>query len=96
MHGCGRVGDAAPRGWGMESVHRFLNAVNGVLWHDAVLFVVLGVGVLFTLWSRGGQLRALTHGVALLSCRYDRPGDPGAISHDYFRRRREGRGRSAR
>jgi AGCS family alanine or glycine:cation symporter len=59
----------------------FLESVNAVLWHDAVLYTVLGVGVLFTLWSGFGQFRALTHGVSVIGGRYDRKGDPGAISH---------------
>ncbi|HEX6201574.1 MAG TPA: amino acid carrier protein, partial [Thermoanaerobaculia bacterium] len=59
----------------------FLESVNSILWHDAVLYTVLGVGVLFTLWSGFGQFRALTHGVAVIGGRYDRKRDPGAISH---------------
>lgn len=58
-----------------------LEAVNGVLWHDYVLFTLLGVGILFTLWSGFGQYRSLTHGVAVITGRYDRRDDPGAISH---------------
>ena len=65
----------------METLWLVLNAVNGVLWHDYVLFTLLGVGVLFTLWSGFGQYRALTHGVAVIRGRYDRRDDPGAISH---------------
>ncbi len=65
----------------MERVNQFLSAVNGVLWHDVVLFFLLGVGVLFTLWSRFGQYRALTHGVAVVSGKYDDKSDPGAITH---------------
>ncbi len=65
----------------MPSVHGFLDQVNAVLWHDWVLFFVLGVGILFTLWSGFGQYRALTHGVVVTTGRYDRQGDPGAVSH---------------
>ena len=65
----------------MEAVSRFLDAINGVLWHDTVLYVVLGVGVLFTLWSGFAQYRALTHGVAVIRGKYDRKDDPGAINH---------------
>src|SRR5690606_5233085 len=57
-----------------------LNAINDVLWHDAVLLTVLGVGVLFTVWSGFGQYRALTHGVRLLR-RGSSGRAPGAISH---------------
>jgi AGCS family alanine or glycine:cation symporter len=59
----------------------FLSAINDVLWHDSVLYVLLGVGALFTLWTRLGQFRALTHGVQVIRGRYDRREDPGAISH---------------
>ena len=62
-------------------VMQWLDAVNDVLWHDAVLYTLLAVGVLFTVWSGLGQYRALTHGVAVIRGRYDRPGDPGAINH---------------
>ena len=59
----------------------WLDAVNEILWHNAVLYSVLGVGILFTLWSGFGQYRSLTHGVAAIRGRYDRAGDPGAINH---------------
>lgn len=65
----------------MESLWRFLDTVNGVIWHDSVLYIVLGVGVLFTLWSGLGQYRALTHGVAVIRGKYDDKSDPGAINH---------------
>ncbi len=65
----------------MEAVNRFLDSVNGVLWHDAVLYVVLGVGILFTFWSGFSQYRALTHGFQVVRGKYDRKGDPGAINH---------------
>jgi len=65
----------------MESFMKALDAINGVLWHDLVLYVVLGVGVLFTLWSGFSQYRALTHGVNVIRGRYDRKDDPGAINH---------------
>jgi len=65
----------------MTAFDHFLAAANGVLWHNAVLFLVLGTGILFTVWSRFCQFRALTHGVAVTRGRYDHAGDPGAISH---------------
>ena len=55
----------------MEALNGFLDAVNGVLWHDAVLYIVLGVGILFTLWSGFAQYRSLTHGVAVIRGKYD-------------------------
>ncbi len=65
----------------MPQALSWIEAVSNVLWHDAVLYTVLAVGVLFTLWSGFGQYRALTHGVAVIRGRYDDKHDPGAISH---------------
>ena len=65
----------------MEAFNAFLNTINGVIWHDYVLFVVLAVGVLFTVWSGFSQYRALTHGVAVTRGKYDDKNDPGAINH---------------
>ena len=65
----------------MEAFNALLDAVNTVLWHDAVLYTVLGVGVLFTVWSGFSQYRALTHGVAVIRGKYDSKDDPGAINH---------------
>ncbi len=58
-----------------------ISAVSDFLWHDYALLTLLGVGVLFTLWSGFAQYRGLTHGVAVIRGRYNRAGDPGAITH---------------
>ncbi|MBK7405640.1 MAG: sodium:alanine symporter family protein [Phycisphaerales bacterium] len=65
----------------MDQIMNFFNAINGVLWHDMVLYCLLAVGVLFTLWSGIGQYKAITHGVAVIRGKYDRKDDPGAINH---------------
>ena len=59
----------------------WLTAINAVIWHDSVLYIVLAVGLLFTIWSGFCQYHALTHGVKVIAGRYDRAGDPGAINH---------------
>lgn len=59
----------------------FINAINDILWHDNVLYLVLAVGVLFTIWSAFSQYRALTHGTAIIRGKYDHKDDPGAINH---------------
>ena len=59
----------------------WLTAVNAVIWHDSVLYIVLAVGLLFTIWSGFCQYHALTHGVRVITGRYDDTRDPGAISH---------------
>ncbi len=65
----------------MDALNEFMVAANSVLWANTVLFVILGTGVLFTVWSGFSQYRALTHGVSVLRGRYDDPDDPGAINH---------------
>ncbi len=65
----------------MDSVMKFIEQINGILWDDTVLYIVLGVGVLFTIWTVFGQYKALTHGVAVVRGVYDRKDDPGAINH---------------
>ncbi|HEY5666726.1 MAG TPA: amino acid carrier protein, partial [Gammaproteobacteria bacterium] len=65
----------------MEELKDIVGAINGFIWHDYALFAVLGVGILFTVWSGFGQYRALTHGVAAVRGQFDHKGDPGAISH---------------
>ena len=65
----------------MEAIIDFIGDVNDVIWQNTVLYVVLGVGVLFTIWSAFCQYRALTHGVQVTRGKYDDPDDPGAINH---------------
>ena len=57
----------------MDAINNFLSVVNGVIWHNYVLYAMLGVGVLFTLWSGFCQYRALTHGIAVTRGKYDKP-----------------------
>ncbi|MEZ5564296.1 MAG: amino acid carrier protein [Gammaproteobacteria bacterium] len=65
----------------MTSFDSFLADANAFLWQNTVLFIILATGVLFTIWSRFSQFRALTHGVQVIRGKYDSPSDPGAITH---------------
>ena len=65
----------------MEAFMAALDAANAIVWADAVLYIVLGVGILFTFWSGFGQYRALTHGFQVIRGKYDDSDDPGAINH---------------
>jgi len=65
----------------MPGLDQFLADLNGFLWHESVLYVLLGTGIMFTIWSGFCQYRALTHGVRVLRGEYDDPADPGAINH---------------
>lgn len=55
--------------------------LNGIIWHNYVLYAIVGTGVLFTVWSGFSQYRALMHGPAIIRGVYDDPNDPGAINH---------------
>ena len=65
----------------MDALNDFLEPINAVIWANWVLYVVLAVGLLFTLWSGFCQYRALVHGTAVTAGRYDDKDDPGAINH---------------
>jgi AGCS family alanine or glycine:cation symporter len=58
-----------------------INAINGLLFHEYVVYALLATGLIFTLWSGFGQYRALTHGVSVIRGKFDKNDDPGAISH---------------
>ena len=65
----------------MGEFSTFLATLNSILWHDYVLYAIVGTGVLFTVWSGFCQYRALTHGPRVIRGDYDDPNDPGAINH---------------
>ena len=65
----------------MAEFSALLVTLNGVLWHEYVLYAIVGTGIVFTVWSGFGQYRALTHGPAVIRGVYDDPDDPGAINH---------------
>jgi AGCS family alanine or glycine:cation symporter len=52
-----------------------------VLWGPWTFFILMGAGILFTIWSRFCQYTAMTHGVQVVRGVYDDPNDPGAINH---------------
>ena len=58
-----------------------LAAINAILWNETWLYIIVGTGILFTVWSGFSQYRALTHGPAVVRGVYDDPNDPGAINH---------------
>ena len=66
----------------MNRYNRFMDVViNDVLWSTPTFFVLLGTGLLFSIWSKFIQFRALSHGVQVLRGKYDDKDDPGAINH---------------
>ena len=65
----------------MEQVIDFVGSIGNFMWGPWTFFVLMGAGILFTVWTRFVQFKALTHGVAVIRGKYDRPDDPGAINH---------------
>ena len=65
----------------MAAIEQFIGTLYGILFHDFVLYTLVAVGLLFTIWSGFGQYRALTHGVGVIRGKYDDKDDPGAINH---------------
>ncbi|MBI1323533.1 amino acid carrier protein [bacterium] len=51
------------------------------LWSLPTFVTLLFLGILFSIWSKFVQFRALTHGVAVIQGKYDETDDPGAINH---------------
>ncbi len=65
----------------MGQLMETIGHLNGFLWGPWTLYVLLGAGVLFTVWTKFSQFKVLTHGVAVTYGIYDNPDDPGAINH---------------
>lgn len=66
----------------MDFLFDALDAINAVMLSVPVLVALLGVGILFTVWSGFSQYRSLTHGSALVLGRgIDTRTGKGALSH---------------
>ncbi len=75
----------------MESISAFVNWMEDVVWASGipvagetipfVVILLLGAGFYFTLRLGFIQVRALGHGFAVATGRYDDPNEPGDVSH---------------
>jgi len=57
------------------------NVLDSLIWTNYLFFLLLGCGLLFSVTTKLVQWRALTHGIAVVSGKYDREEDAGQISH---------------
>ncbi len=57
------------------------NVLDALIWTNYLFFLLLGCGLLFSVTTKLVQWRALTHGIAVVSGKYDREEDAGQISH---------------
>lgn len=65
----------------MEQINHLIDVAVSWLWAEYTFVILLAIGVVFSLWSKFVQYRALTHGVALIRGRYDNRQDPGVLNH---------------
>ncbi|MBA4285654.1 MAG: hypothetical protein C0434_09005 [Xanthomonadaceae bacterium] len=66
----------------MEAFWAAIDAVNNTLLSVPMLLALLGIGLLFSAWSKFCQYRSLTHGVALVAGRgIDTRHGEGALTH---------------
>lgn len=63
------------------SIIDVMGNITAFLWGPWTFFVLMGSGILFTIWSKFVQFRAVSHGVEVVRGVYDDPDDPGAINH---------------
>lgn len=71
-----------PIEWFLDFYHEYIPPfTNDILWGQHTFIILLAVGLLFTVWSKFIQFRALTHGVSVVRGKYDDKRDPGAINH---------------
>ena len=65
----------------MDTINDFIGSITGILWGIWTPVILLLAGIIFTIWTRFTQYRAMTHGVQVVRGVYDDPNDPGAINH---------------
>jgi AGCS family alanine or glycine:cation symporter len=65
----------------MLNLNNILESLSGFLWNYPVLWLVLGGGLFFTLFSRLIPFRYLLHSLNILRGKYDSESDPGQITH---------------
>lgn len=64
-----------------DTFNQVLTAVNGVIWHSSVIFILLVVGILFTIWTKLGQWKSLSHGMRIIRGDFDSDQGQGTITH---------------
>lgn len=65
----------------MQQIEEFLQAFSNLAWGPPLLFLLVGGGIYFTLYSRFLPFKYLGHAINVLRGKYDDPDDPGDINH---------------
>jgi len=66
---------------GAVSLSDWANAFVNAVWSTPLFFMLLGIGLAFSVGTKFAQWRILAHGLDCLRGKYDNPNDPGALTH---------------
>ncbi len=55
--------------------------IGDAIWGMPLFLLLLGCGIIFSVMTKFVQFRVLTHGVAVIRGKYDKPDDAGQINH---------------
>lgn len=65
----------------MQKFEQFALHFGELIWSMPLFVLLLGCGVVFSVFTKFVQYRVLTHGVSVISGKYDKPEDAGQINH---------------
>ena len=64
----------------LQQINTLISAIINVLWGTHTFVVLIGVGLLLTIWSKFIQYRALTHGVEVVRGKFLLNRPPGKVA----------------
>ena len=65
----------------MKNIEKILSSFSDFMWGPALLFLLLGGGIFFTLYCRFTPFKYFKHGIEILFGKFDKEDDPGHINH---------------
>ncbi|MEJ2508867.1 MAG: sodium:alanine symporter family protein [Gammaproteobacteria bacterium] len=65
----------------IEQLTQWTGNLAGHLWGLPSVILLVGTGLYLTIRLRGVQFRGFKHSAGLIAGKYDKPGDPGEVSH---------------
>ncbi|MGM0547310.1 MAG: alanine/glycine:cation symporter family protein [Bacteroidota bacterium] len=65
----------------MEFIEQALSAFSSFMWGMPLVYLLVGGGLFFLLYSRFAPFKYFKHALDILRGRYDNPDDPGDITH---------------
>lgn len=63
------------------NIASLLNQFAGMVWGLPLVILLVGVGIGFTWYTSGVQFRQFRHSLQCISRKFDKPSDPGEITH---------------